>query len=694
MRVPLPEGTPELSTFSLVGFEPIAEQSKVHHMLLFGCQDAPANTVDDVWDCRMKSACQGTDVVLYGWGRNAPPLTLPAGHGYTVGGRSSNKFLVLQIHFLDLRPRDDHSGLRLSLSRQVLDHSMSLQAFAVGFMIPPGRSSHPVKNECCYNRAFPMTALAARVHTHALGRRVSLDVTSPSNAVTRLVVDSDPLQPQGFYPTNKTLTIQAGDRMEMTCDFDSTGHKDPVYAGHTSKDEMCNLYLMSTSTLGSFSMCVSGSHLIKRGQGLGTNVVPRADTLLWDTASHHVDKGFGQIPGLFYSSRYPESVWMFYRRDADWNVDTFGDDGRMTEDGFVRGDTIALVDLRTGAVKASLGGGIFMMPHMISEAEDGALWVTDVGAHLVHKVSPETGEVLATLGGGPGHAPSKPGSDSAHFCKPTEAIETRDGRVLVSDGYCNNRVMEFDAKSLKFIREHDISSAMPDEYKSLRTTLPHSLVYDECAKKAFIALRIPQMVVELDLRPGKEKFTGRRYDLRNFGQPMAVRMGMYGAVYALTMGERETHLVELSSDRPPDVARSWQLQGPSFAHDFVFVPSPKHRDGTVERNVSFIVSETKQTSGSRTFKYLFVPETDAPRDSRADRDGGAVSEVAIHGSTAELVLSAASAAKQRDETSQVQRPPADETNTVFLLSVVLSVVVLWGFLQTLGITMRSMSSVK
>ncbi len=64
------------------------------------------------------------------------------------------------------------------------------------------------------------------------------------------------------------------------------------------------------------------------------------------------------------------------------------------------------------------------------------------------------------------------------------------------------------------------------------------------------------------------------------------------------------------------------------------------------------------------------------------------------GSTADLVLSAASAVKQRDETSQVQRPPADETNTVFLLSVVLSVVVLWGFLQTLGITMRSMSSVK
>lgn len=694
-----------MSTFSLVGFEPIAEQSKVHHMLLFGCQDAPANTVDDVWSCQMQSPCQGTDVTLYGWGRNAPSVTFPAGHGYTVGARSSNKHLVLQIHFLDLRPAEDRSGLRLLLSREVLDQAMSLQAFARGFMIPPGLPSHPVRNECCYNRAFQMTTFAARVHTHALGRRVSLDITTPSNTVTRFVVDSDPLQPQGFYSTNKTFTIQAGDRMEMTCDFNSTGEKDPVYAGHTSKDEMCNLYLMSTSTLGSFSMCVVGSHLIKSGHGLGTNVVPKPDTLLWDTALHHVKEGFGQIPGLFYSNRDPESVWMFYRRDADWNMGTFGDNDRMTKDGFVRGDTISLVDLRTGAVKTSLGGGIFMMPHMISEAEDGSLWVTDVGAHLVHKVSPETGEVLATLGGGPAHTPNNPGSDSSQFCKPTEAIETRDGRVLVTDGYCNNRVVEFDAKTLEFVREHDISLAMPDEYKSLTTTLPHSLIYDECAKTAFIALRIPQMVVELDLRPGMGKFTSRRYDLRKFGQPMAVRTGMYGAVYALTMRERETHLVELSSDRQDagGVSRSWQLQGPSFAHDFVFVPSPKYEDGTMERNVSFIVSETKQTAGSRTFKYVFVPDGDGPRDSRADRDEPAVSDAAIHINTDDLILSAATTVKGSDGSSEVRRPPAEErerggraeeTNVIFLLSVVLSVVVLWGFLQTLGITMRYMISVK
>ena len=704
MRVPLPEGPPERSTFSLTGFEPIAEQSKVHHMLLFGCQDGPANTVDDVWNCMMQSACQDTDVVLYGWGRNAPPVTFPPGYGYTVGARSSNKHLVLQIHFLDIRPRGDTSGLRLTLSSETLDRSMSLQAFARGFMIPPGLPAHPVKNECCYNGAFPMTTFASRVHTHDMGRRVSLDVTTPSNALSRMVVDIDPLRPQGFYPANKTITIQAGDRMEVTCEFDSTDRILPVYAGPTHKDEMCNLYLMGSSTLGSFSMCVVGSHLIKRGHGLGTNVVPKPDALLWDTVSHHVKQGFGQIPGLFYSSRHPESVWMFYRRDADWKMGTFADDGTMTKDGFVRGDTVSLVDLRTGAIKKSLGGGLFMMPHMISEAEDGSLWVTDVGAHLVHKLSPETGEVLATLGGGRTHRPNNPGSDSSHFCKPTEAIETRDGRVLVSDGYCNNRVVEFDAKTLKFVREHDIAAAIPDEYKLLTTTLPHSLTYDECAKTAFIALRIPKMVVELNLSPGVEKFTPRTYDLRKFGQPMALRMGMYGGVYALTMGERETHLVELSADQRDagGVSRSWQLQGPSFAHDFVFVPSPMHEDGSMERNVSIIVSETKQQAGSRTFKYVFVPDVKQPRDSRPRTAESAAPDAAIHVNTDDLVLSAAIAVKhanehaddRSDEASYVQRRPADaETKVVFLLSMVLLVVVLWGFLQTLGITMRSMNSV-
>ncbi len=49
-----------------------------------------------------------------------------------------------------------------------------------------------------------------------------------------------------------------------------------------------------------------------------------------------------------------------------------------------------------------------------------------------------------------------PGSDGAHFCKPTSlAVSEETGIFFVADGYCNSRVMKFakDGKLLKIISE-------------------------------------------------------------------------------------------------------------------------------------------------------------------------------------------------------------------------------------------------
>lgn len=40
-----------------------------------------------------------------------------------------------------------------------------------------------------------------------------------------------------------------------------------------------------------------------------------------------------------------------------------------------------------------------------------------------------------------------PGSDSNHFCKPTDvALDPQSGSVFVSDGYCNARILKFSAQ--------------------------------------------------------------------------------------------------------------------------------------------------------------------------------------------------------------------------------------------------------
>lgn len=58
----------------------------------------------------------------------------------------------------------------------------------------------------------------------------------------------------------------------------------------------------------------------------------------------------------------------------------------------------------------------------------------------VFKVSSEGRDrVLAALG-----EAFVPGSDSAHFCKPTDvAVDPQTGSVFVSDGYCNARILKF-----------------------------------------------------------------------------------------------------------------------------------------------------------------------------------------------------------------------------------------------------------
>lgn len=153
----------------LVGVEPTSDQRIVHHMLLFGC-GAPAST-KPVWDCKMAATCAGGgDAVLYGWGKNAPAIVLPEGVGYSVGPGTGIRALVLQVHYLDIRPANDTSGIKLRLSDQAVPYSAGMVAFAAAFSIPPRQPSTLVPNSCCYSGWEPLHGFATRVHTHGLGR--------------------------------------------------------------------------------------------------------------------------------------------------------------------------------------------------------------------------------------------------------------------------------------------------------------------------------------------------------------------------------------------------------------------------------------------------------------------------------------------------------------------------------------------
>jgi DNA-binding beta-propeller fold protein YncE len=175
--------------------------------------------------------------------------------------------------------------------------------------------------------------------------------------------------------------------------------------------------------------------------------------LVGNTAvSYEVDPGWPQRPdsvaawgavsGVAVDKH--DNVWMFNRGPDPMQVYTA--DGK-----FVR----------------TWGRGTIGSAHHIKIDDDGNIWISDIGHHLVQKYSP-AGEALLTIG-----TADQPGEDETHLNKPTDMALASNGDIYVSDGYGNNRVVQFD-KQGKFIRSWGKLGTGQGEFN-----LPHAIAIDK-----------------------------------------------------------------------------------------------------------------------------------------------------------------------------------------------------------------------
>jgi hypothetical protein len=123
-------------------------------------------------------------------------------------------------------------------------------------------------------------------------------------------------------------------------------------------------------------------------------------------------------------------------------------------------------------IRAS-GDGMFERPHGLRIDADDNIWATDVGAHVVYKLSPE-GRLLMVLG-----VKGRPGEwhDYGHlrlFNEPNEAMVGPGGDVFVLQGHGKSEscVLKFDADG-NFIKSWGGKGTAPGQFD-----LPHSIVMD------------------------------------------------------------------------------------------------------------------------------------------------------------------------------------------------------------------------
>ncbi|XP_064165522.1 peptidyl-glycine alpha-amidating monooxygenase B isoform X1 [Anguilla rostrata] len=179
----------------------------------------------------------------------------------------------------------------------------------------------------------------------------------------------------------------------------------------------------------------------------------------------------GQVSGLALDS--DDNLVIFHRGDHRWGVSSF--DSRFEYQqrslGPIQQSTILLVDPAKGTVLKASGRNMFYLPHGITTDKDNNYWVTDVALHQVFKLGSDGSDKPQVVLG----RPFEPGSDTSHFCQPTDvAVDPLTGNVYVSDGYCNARILKFSPEG-KYLAHWGAGSA--DRRKRVQFRIPHSLAF-------------------------------------------------------------------------------------------------------------------------------------------------------------------------------------------------------------------------
>ena len=131
-----------------------------------------------------------------------------------------------------------------------------------------------------------------------------------------------------------------------------------------------------------------------------------------------------------------------------------------------KADPVIVAD-RQGRILRSWGKGLFKIPHSIRVDPNGDIWTVDAASSMVYKFTRDGKKLLAIDVGG---LPAAPRSE---FCGTTDIAFAPGGHILISDGYANARILEYNAAG-KRVREWGTPGAGPGQFH-----LPHGIAIDQ-----------------------------------------------------------------------------------------------------------------------------------------------------------------------------------------------------------------------
>ena len=486
-------------------------------------------------------------------------------------------------------------------------------------------------------------------------------IQNSSKSKTELFAVGDPQKPQAFYPLNETITVNAGDTLFARCVYNSMSKSKVTYIGSTAGDEMCNLYLMFYSEAEGQDFFTCGQNVApKLGQVLDQKLalydrnqnseevkdepskMPKMLTNMKPYVGHQFNfpmEKLGDICGIAYDVF--GNIVVLNRGNHHWDGSTFNwqNEYNGDRDSPINMDTVVTLN-STGQIISSWGKDFFFMPHMITIDSENNVWITDVAMHQVFKFGPYggvDGKPLIILG-----QKFQPGRDDQHYCKPTAVAVAQDARTFfVSDGYCNQRIIQYAIRSITSNGHHSVvkvmsfgASEIPNQPNGkwnptvYNFNVPHSLTLVESMNLVCVADRENGLVQCFDLKNGAFQFTipaissfnGKIYSVHSSESTLAIIGGPTSASKSkLFLYDLKTHQSSEATingpaqvNNPHDVAISEDGQQVVVANlkpNAVWVFENPDRKNYGKAIVEEVRMDTKQQ------KYLLPKSAQAPEGS-------------------------------------------------------------------------------
>jgi sugar lactone lactonase YvrE len=156
---------------------------------------------------------------------------------------------------------------------------------------------------------------------------------------------------------------------------------------------------------------------------------------------------------------------------ADWELG-FPSSVAMSKDGVLyvlqrgeKADPVLAVN-RDGRILRSWGKGMYKIPHSVRVDPAGNIWTVDAASSVIYKFTPQ-GEKLMEISVG-GQPVTK-----SEFNGTTDIAFGPRGRLFVSDGYGNARILEYTSDG-KRVREWGSAGTGPGQFH-----LPHGIAIDD-----------------------------------------------------------------------------------------------------------------------------------------------------------------------------------------------------------------------